>query len=72
MVTVNGTNFGFYTYATINGSSRYTEYVNPTQLRMQFYAGDLTTAGSYSIVVNNPTPGGGDSNAVTFVVTSKP
>lgn len=51
-----------------NGSDRPTTYVNGYYLIAQIDAVDLTEAGSASITVFNPSPGGGTSNSVSFSV----
>ena len=49
-----------------NGSDRATTYVNDTQLSASIPGADIATAGSASVTVFNPAPGGGTSNAVAF------
>ncbi|MFA6339087.1 MAG: fibronectin type III domain-containing protein, partial [Candidatus Paceibacterota bacterium] len=46
--------------------------VSPTQVTVSIPASDLLTAGTYSITVFNPLPGGGTSNAQTFTVVLPP
>jgi photosystem II stability/assembly factor-like uncharacterized protein len=46
--------------------------VSATQLQIQLTTADLATAGSFPVVVTNPTPGGGPSNSVNFSVTASP
>ena len=69
-LTVNGT--GFVSGATVNwnGSPRATVLVSVSQLTATILASDLNTAGTVSITVTNPAPGGGTSNVVFFQVTS--
>ena len=52
-----------------NGSARTTTYVSPTQLTAAITAADIASAGTFPVTVFNPTPGGGTSNAVNFVVS---
>ncbi len=68
-LTVNGTNFisGVST-VNFNGSARVTTFVSSTQLTASILTSDLAIAGSYPITVTNTTPGGGTSNAQTFIV----
>jgi hypothetical protein len=49
--------------------SRTTSFVSPTQLTASILAGDIANAGSTSITVVTPAPGGGTSNALTLTVT---
>ena len=39
-------------------------------MTIQLTAGDQATAGNYPVVVTNPAPGGGASNAVNFAVNN--
>ena len=67
-LTVNGT--GFVSGSTIrwNNSNRATTFVSGTQLTAQIPGSDLTTAGTKTVGVTNPAPGGGASNTVNFTV----
>lgn len=71
-LTVNGTNFVSSSVVQFNASNRTTTFVNSSQLTATIPTSDLTTAGTFSITVVNPTPGGGTSNAQTFTVTAAP
>jgi hypothetical protein len=51
-----------------NGSDRTTTFVSSTQLTAAVPVTDITTAGTISITVVNPAPGGGASNAKDFVI----
>jgi hypothetical protein len=53
-----------------NGADRPTTYVSPIQLTAAIPASDVATAGTATVTVFNPTPGGGASNGVTFTITS--
>jgi hypothetical protein len=44
--------------------------VSSTQLTITLSASDQATAGTYAVVVTNPSPGGGASNSVNFTVTA--
>jgi hypothetical protein len=68
-LTVNGT--GFATGATVNcnGSPRSTQFVSSSQLTATLPSTDLMVAGTSSITVVNPGPGGGSSNPVPFAIT---
>ena len=71
-LTVNGTNFVSGSVVRWNGSDRTTTFVNDTQLSASIPAADIATAGSASVTVFNPTPGGGTSNAATFSINNNP
>ena len=67
-LTINGTNFLSTSTVTYNGVGHAATYVSPTQLTITLSAADQGTAGTYAVVVTNPAPGGGASNAVNFTV----
>jgi hypothetical protein len=46
---------------TYNGVAHPATYVSSSALTITLSAGDQATAGSYAVVVTNPTPGGGNS-----------
>ena len=68
-LTVTGTNFGNGSIVRWNEANRPTTFVNGTQLMASIPATDIATAGTASVTVFNPAPGGGTSNAVTFTIT---
>lgn len=53
-----------------NGVARSTLYINGTTLQIQVAASDLAQPGDAAVSVSNPSPGGGVSNAVAFVVAA--
>jgi len=67
-LTVNGS--AFVSGATVhwNGTPRTTTFVDSTVLRAAIAAADVATAGSAQVTVVNPSPGGGTSAAIAFVV----
>ncbi len=68
-LTVDGTNFvSGASVVRIDGADRTTTFVSSTQLTATIPASDLTTAGGKSIIVFNPAPGGGISNAQILTV----
>ena len=69
-LTINGTNFVSTSMVTYNGVAHTATVVNSTQLKIMLSAADQATAGTYPVVVTNPAPGGGASNAVNFTVSS--
>jgi hypothetical protein len=64
-LTVDGTNFVGSSVVRWNGSDRVTTYVNDTRLTASIPATDIAAAGSGSVTVFNPAPGGGTSNSAT-------
>lgn len=69
-MTVTGTNFISGSIVRYDGSNLTTTYVSGTSLTATIPIGDMASAGTHTITVFNPTPGGGTSNAQTFMVTS--
>jgi len=67
-LTVNGSNFMSSSIVRWNGASRTTTYVSATRLRTTIPASDIAVAGTASVTVFNPAPGGGISNARTFTI----
>jgi len=69
-LTVNGSGFVNGAVVNFNGSARTTSYVSATQLTAAILASDVATVWQPSVTVTNPTPGGGTSNSLTFVVST--
>jgi hypothetical protein len=69
-LTVNGSNFIAGSVVRWDGSGRTTTFVGSTQLIASIPATDLATAGTRSITVFNPAPGGGTSGISTFTIVS--
>ena len=69
-LAINGTKFGTFSTVTYNSVAHAATFVSATQLTIQLTAADLATAGTYAVVVVNPTPGGGTSNSVNFTVNN--
>jgi hypothetical protein len=67
-LTINGSNFVSSSVVEWNGQSRSTSFVNGSQLTAQIGATDVATAGTATLTVINPGPGGGTSNATTFTI----
>jgi hypothetical protein len=67
-VVIRGTNFVPTSGAFLNSSSRPTEYVSATELRMILWPGDLSTSATREVRVFNPGAGGGMSAGVPFVI----
>ena len=67
-LVINGTGFLASSTVTFNGIAHSPAFVSSTQLKISLTASDLATAGSYPVVVTNPAPGGGPSNAMNITV----
>ena len=72
VVTVSGSNFMEGTLAYWNGSQRSAQFIDDNTLAVTLSGGDLAVAGSGALYVTNPGPGGGQSNALSFVITAPP
>ncbi|TAN24637.1 MAG: hypothetical protein EPN33_02410 [Acidobacteria bacterium] len=71
-LTINGSNFMSASTVTYNGASHTATFVSASSLTISLSASDQSTAGSYPVVVTNPSPGGGASNSVAFKVLAPP
>lgn len=69
-LTVVGTNFLTSSAVQTNGTARTTTYVSPTQITALIPASVIAVAGTASITVVNPTPGGGASSASTLTIAA--
>lgn len=70
-LTVNGTNFVYgNTSVRWNGGNRSTTVLSPTQVIAAITAADIASAGTATITVYNPAPGGGLSSGATFTITN--
>lgn len=67
---VNGTGFVDNSVVRFGGVARPTQANSATQLWATLSAADLATPGTFAVDVFSPAPGGGLSNAVSFVVAS--
>src|SRR5690606_10480895 len=67
-LTVTGEGFVPESQVLWNGAARSTTFVSPTELRASIGAGDVATAGTASVTVASPAPGGGESGAATFTI----
>jgi hypothetical protein len=67
-LTINGSGFVAASFVRLNGNgeTRPTTLVNANQLTVQLTANDITSAGTLTLAVVNPAPGGGTSNSVTL------
>ena len=67
-LTANGTGFVSTSVVNFGTNARVTTFVSATQLRAAILASDIATADSFNVMVTNPAPGGGTSNAARFTV----
>src|SRR6266576_1469617 len=70
-LTVTGSNFMSFSTVEWNGSSRPTEFVSSNKLQAQINFADVMNAGSASVSVVTPAPGGGASAALPFTIVSQ-
>jgi hypothetical protein len=69
-LAATGTNFISGSVLRWNGANLATNFISGTQLTAPVPPADIASAGTASITVVNPTPGGGTSNALTFAITA--
>ena len=69
-LTVTGTNFISSSVVQWNASARTTTFVSSTSLQAAITAADIATAGTATVTVMNPTPGGGTSSGLSFTIAS--
>lgn len=69
---LTGSQFFFSSLVQFNGTTIDTTYISPTVLTATIPAADLKDSGTASLTVVNLTPGGGRSNAQTFVIRNVP
>ena len=72
LVVLSGSGFtNGATVRTSSGVSRAATYVSPNQLNVQLTAADVALAGTVTVSVTNPDPGGGTSAALPFSVIAE-
>jgi IPT/TIG domain len=67
-LTLNGNNFVESSIVRWNGQDLATTFFSSTQLTAQVPVNNISTPGSATINVFNPTPGGGNSNPLPFTI----
>lgn len=73
VLTINGSGFMGDSTVTYNGVAHAGSFVTSSQGTITLSTNDLATLGTYPVIVSNPAPGGGASNAANFgVVTGTP
>jgi hypothetical protein len=69
-LTVNGTGFVSTSVVKFNGATKTTTFVSATQLTAAIAAADIATAGTATVTVTNPAPGGGTSGNLSFTINA--
>lgn len=69
MIEVTGTNFNPKSVVLFNGSPRSTTFTDSNLISAIITTADIASAGTPSITVSNPTPGGGTTSAATLTVS---
>jgi len=67
-LAVDGANFVPGAVIRWNGADRPTSYISATQLQAAIDAADISAAGTATITVFNPAPGGGTSNGLALTI----
>jgi hypothetical protein len=67
-LTVTGSNFVSSSGVRWNGAARTTTFVSATKLQASISASDIAAAGTASVTVVTPAPGGGTSAPLTFTI----
>lgn len=67
-ITVSGGGFDLASEVLVNGTGRPTTFRSASSLTANLATGDLAAAGTYTVQVVNPTPGGGASQVLFFSV----
>jgi YVTN family beta-propeller protein len=68
--TINGMNFVATSMVNFGGLAAATTFVNSTQLTAAIPAASIASTDAPAVMVTNPAPGGGSSNASTFTITT--
>lgn len=69
-LTITGSKFISSSVVRWGGSSRTTTYAGSTRLTATITPSDLATAGTGTVAVYTPTPGGGTSGSLNFTISS--
>src|SRR6202040_2233467 len=69
-LTVNGTGFVSTSVVKFNGATKTTTFVTTTKLTASIIAADIATAGTATVTVTNPAPGGGTSGTLSFTINA--
>lgn len=71
-LTVTGSGFIEESVVRWNDADRVTTYVSGAELEAAILEADVADAGTATVSVNNPSPGGGNSNGVEFTIEDVP
>ncbi|HWQ32609.1 MAG TPA: hypothetical protein VNQ79_06980 [Blastocatellia bacterium] len=69
-LTAEGSNFVTSSVVRWNGLERTTTFVNDRELTATIQAADIAAAGTASVTVFNPAPGGGETSALTLTINA--
>jgi hypothetical protein len=67
-LTIQGERFVETAGIRLNGRPLRTRFISPTGLEAQVEDDDVDRLGAYAVTVVNPSPGGGESNRLSFTV----
>jgi hypothetical protein len=67
-ITVSGSGFDLASEVLVNGTGRPTTFKSASSLTADLATSDLADAGTYTVQVENPTPGGGSSQVLFFSI----
>ena len=67
---LNGSGFVAASVVQVNGGNRATTLVNGTKLTINFTAADIANAGSLTVMVANPAPGGGTTGQQVLTINN--
>lgn len=70
LLTINGAGFVPSSTVMFNGIAHPVTFVGTNRITTILFSSDLSTAGTYRVIVTNPLPGGGSSIAATFTINS--
>ncbi|HTP08193.1 MAG TPA: IPT/TIG domain-containing protein, partial [Anaerolineae bacterium] len=67
-VVITGTNFVDGAVVQWNGDDRPTKFISKTKVQATIFGSDQLDPAHNSVIVKNPSPGGGESNVLTLIV----
>ncbi len=67
-LAIDGSNFQAGSSVTYNGAAQTATLVSSTEVTVALTASEQATAGTYAVIVTNPSPGGGASNTMNFTI----
>ena len=69
-IQIVGSNFLSTSTVSLDSNRISSTYISATEILGTIPAGSLSTAGALALVITNPTPGGGDSNPFSIIVSN--